>query len=248
MTEDEVFDGVLQLVAAGEYSDGRYIQIGPMPEPPRSLPDGTPDHASWRWYRKHQPVTEVVVRGSPEYESARDQGLLRPLPPLPVATAEAVDEAEEVIGFPLPRLLRRLYLEVANGGFGPRGGILGVRGGMPVDGVRDLVELHRSNRVSPDPLWPFWLIGICDWGCAIWSLVDCRDPAGPMWSWDGNTHTLRQHDQTICDWLALWLQCRLDMPEGTAPLSAERARRLREEWNAAHPDQPVRRAARKVSP
>ncbi|MGH4031337.1 hypothetical protein ACQB60_20655 [Actinomycetota bacterium Odt1-20B] len=45
------------------------------------------------------------------------------------ATEAAVTEAELVIGFPLPPLLRRLYLEVANGGFGPGEGIVGVRGG-----------------------------------------------------------------------------------------------------------------------
>lgn len=33
------------------------------------------------------------------------------------------------IGYPLPSLLRRLYTEVANGGFGPMSGIVGVRGG-----------------------------------------------------------------------------------------------------------------------
>ncbi|MGP3934211.1 SMI1/KNR4 family protein [Nonomuraea sp. KM88] len=47
---------------------------------------------------------------------------------LPVASSEAVAEAEAAIGYPLPSLLRRLYLEVGNGGFGPRGGIIGVRG------------------------------------------------------------------------------------------------------------------------
>jgi hypothetical protein len=76
--------------------------------PPCRLPDGSPDHASWRWYRNHRPVTERVERCSAEYPAARDQGLLRPLPPLPVASAEAVAEAEDVIGYPLPRLLRRL--------------------------------------------------------------------------------------------------------------------------------------------
>lgn len=41
-----------------------------------------------------------------------------------------VEEAERIIGFPVPPLLRRLYLEVANGGVGPGGGgILGLRGG-----------------------------------------------------------------------------------------------------------------------
>ncbi|MGP3921266.1 SMI1/KNR4 family protein [Nonomuraea sp. 10N515B] len=47
---------------------------------------------------------------------------------LPAASSEAVAETEEAIGYPLPPLLRRLYLEVGNGGFGPRGGIIGVRG------------------------------------------------------------------------------------------------------------------------
>jgi hypothetical protein len=119
---------------------------------------------------------------------------------------------------------------------GPRGGILGVQG------------LIRWERGHPDPLYPWWLVGISDWGCAIWSLIDLRDPAGPMWSWDGNTHTLRQHDQTISDWLALWLEFRLEMPEGTEPPSAEEVRRRRAEWQAAHPGErlPSYRASRNL--
>jgi hypothetical protein len=54
---------------------------------------------------------------------------------------------------------------------------------MPADGISDLVELHRSHLAS----WTDVVMG-------------------------GNTHALRQHDQTIGDWLALWLQCRLNMP------------------------------------
>jgi len=42
-------------------------------------------------------------------------GRIRPEP----ASLEQVEEAELKIGYPLPPLLRRLYLEVANGGFGP---------------------------------------------------------------------------------------------------------------------------------
>lgn len=241
MTEDEVLSRVQQLVKTGEYCDWRYIRIGPLPEPPRTLPDSSPDRASWHRYMRHMPVTKPVERCSHEYPAARDQGLLTPLPPLPVATVEAVTEAEAVIGYQLPRLLRRLYLEVANGGFGPRDGILGVRGGVSNGDVPDLVQAHLDLLAAPDPPWPRWLISIFDWGSAIWSLVDCRDPAGPMWSWDGNTHSLRQHDQSVCDWLGRWLECRLDMPEGTRPRGAAEARRLRAEWNAAHPDQPVGR-------
>jgi len=217
VTEDEVFDLVRQLISAGEYQDTRYIQIGPLPEPPRRRADGTPDRASARRYRAHRPPSWRVERGSADYAAACQGGLLVPLPPLPLATPEAVAEAENVIGYPLPRLLRKLYLEAGNGGFGPRDGILGVRGGIPNGGWNDLAELHQASQADPADPWSPWHVGIFNWGCAIWSLVDCRDPAGPMWSWDGNDHMLREYNQTICDWLALWLECRLDLPEGTGP-------------------------------
>lgn len=235
MTEDEVFEGVRQLIVAGEYRDTRYIQIGPLPEPPRKAGNPVADFAAFRRYQKHLPARTMVDRSSPEYAAARDGGLLVPLPRLEPASPEAVAEAEDVIGYPLPRLLRRLYLEAGNGGFGPRSGILGVRGGVAGNGYDDWVELARGHRADPNPLYPLWLTGIFDWGCAIWSLIDCRDPAGSMWSWDGNTHTLRQHDQTISDWLALWFECRLEMPEGTAPPTVGEVRQRRAGRQAARP-------------
>lgn len=215
MTEDEVFDGVRQLISAGEYRDTREIQIGPLPEPPRRLPDGTIDSASARRYLYHLPVSKQVWRGSAVYAAARDGGLLTPLPPLPTATPEAIIDAETVIGYPLPRLLRRLYLEAGNGGFGPGAGSWASAAGSPTATGTTWSSLHLATRADPDFLWPPWLIGIFDRGCAIWSLVDCRDPAGPMWSWIGDDQMLRQHDQALADWLALWLECRLHMPDYT---------------------------------
>lgn len=217
VTEDEVVDRIRQLISDGEYHDTRYIQIGPRLEPPRRRADGTVDRVSARRYLRHRPPSWWLERGSAEYTAARDGGLLVPLPPLLLATPKAVAQAERIIGYPLPRLLRRLYLEAGNGGFGPRSGILGVGGDVSHGDSEDLAQLHQESISDPGSPWPPWLIGIFDWGCAIWSLVDCRDPAGPMWSWDGNTHMLREYDQSICDWLALWLECRLDLPEGTGP-------------------------------
>lgn len=100
--------------------------------------------------------------------------------PLPIpASPDAVAEAEEAIGYRLPHLLRRLYLEVANGGFGPRGDVRGVPG-RPTSGEwADIVDVHRAFNSGPEPNAPAWLVRLLDWGCAIWSLVDCRDPAGP---------------------------------------------------------------------
>ena len=60
--------------------------------------------------------------------------------PLPAAADEAqLAEAERRLGFALPPLLRRLYAEVANGGFGPGTGILGIAGGWAT-GRRQTVE------------------------------------------------------------------------------------------------------------
>lgn len=220
VTEDKVFEGVRRLALAGEYRDYRYQQLGPTPKPPRRLPDGRIDPADLRRYRKERPKTRRFERGTPEYAAARDAGLLKPLPPLVPAPPAAVTEAEEVIGFPLPRLLRRLYLEVGNGGFGPRSGILGVRGGPFGDNLANIVEAHQVYSADPDHPTPPGLIWLFEWGCAIGSLVDCRDPSGRMWAWDpnkGRANVLGPLDQTLADWLGLWLECRLAMPEGTAP-------------------------------
>ncbi|MFG3011123.1 SMI1/KNR4 family protein [Streptomyces cinerochromogenes] len=111
-------------------------------------------------------------------ETLRAVGRGRALPP--PAGADAIDEAERVIGFRTPPLLRRLYGEVANGGFGPEDGVLGVSGGHAQGDFRDIAELYQDG---PDPSGrvPAGLVLLYDWGCTIWSLVDFRDPAGPMW-------------------------------------------------------------------
>jgi hypothetical protein len=106
--------------------------------------------------------------------------------PTPPATPEAVAEAERAIGYSLPPLLRRLYLEVANGGFGPRGGVLGVPGGKWRGDWADIVDAYQAFSAAPDNPVPGGLVWLFNWGDAIWSLVDCRDPAGPMWGWDPN--------------------------------------------------------------
>ncbi len=47
----------------------------------------------------------------------------------PPANEEQLQATEAALGFPLPPLLRLLYAEVANGGFGPGAGIQGALGG-----------------------------------------------------------------------------------------------------------------------
>ncbi len=129
----------------------------------------------------------------------------------PPASAAAVAKAEEAIGHPLPPLLRRLYLEAANGGFGPRGAVLGVPDAPGPRLGTDMVECHEVFTAELPRLVPAGLVWLCDWGSAIWSLTDCRDPAGPMWVWDPvapgavpGAPLLPQH-QTLAEWLTAWL-------------------------------------------
>ena len=51
----------------------------------------------------------------------------------PPATPEQLCSVEERLGFPVPSLLADLYRSVANGGFGPGYGLMGIAGGASND-------------------------------------------------------------------------------------------------------------------
>ncbi len=85
----------------------------------------------------------------------------------------------------LPPLLRRVYLEVANGGVGPFVGIEG----RPPDGYSsdggdsEFTHYHSSQQgewPADLPRIPPKVLLLCDYGCAMWALLDCRHPEGRM--------------------------------------------------------------------
>lgn len=79
------------------------------------------------WYVDERKSFLALKRGSERKEPA-----LAFLP----ATDQQIRETEQQLGFPLPLLLRLLYTEVGNGGFGPGYGIIGAIHGYP--GLEDL--------------------------------------------------------------------------------------------------------------
>src|SRR5688500_2589753 len=84
-------------------------------------------------------------------------------------SCDEVEAAEAVLGFKLPDLLRRIYTEVSNGGFGYAYGVLGLRGGPRNEDRQDSVGLYLSY-VEPDTddalwEWPRGLLPICHLGC-----------------------------------------------------------------------------------
>jgi len=116
-------------------------------------------------------------------------GHIHPRKSIAPATTEELQVAERAIGFKLPGLLSAIYLEVGNGGFGPEYGILGTNGGAELDGCTletcylNRVKLEKQNAVWR---WPKRLLPLANYGCGMWSCVDCEYRTLPMMLWDPN--------------------------------------------------------------
>jgi hypothetical protein len=135
----------------------------------------------------------------------------------PPALGTAVVSTERRLGFSVPKSLRKIYLNVANGGFGPGYGVMGVEGGFTDDMGHTVADLYASYRRS-DPedatwQWPEQFLPICHWGCVIYSVVDCgRDPS-PIYFADVSAKEpgepmetiLQLHKPSFEAWLGDWL-------------------------------------------
>lgn len=156
----------------------------------------------------------IYTRGTPEFAAALAGGQLEQLPRTPPATVPAVQRAEALLGAALPDLLKRLYLEVSNGGFGPAYGILGVDNGFRDDMKCTAVDI--LTRRDEWPGMPAGLLPVCHWGCAIYSFVHC--PSGRMFGWDPNPVSAGEdvpffeQEYTFTTWLGAWLDGSLMQP------------------------------------
>lgn len=100
--------------------------------------------------------------------------------PGPCAPADLA-EAEARLGFTLPPLLRRVLTEVADGGFGPGYGLVGVAGAA--DAGAHLVELYEGYRAGGDGAigtWPEGRLPVAHLGEGLFACVDALDPDAPV--------------------------------------------------------------------
>jgi hypothetical protein len=199
MTDDELIAALRARVEAGDYLDKL---------------EGTPgvDVQGGGAFRQHGDLlARLYCRGTPEYARAEAAGWLQRLPRLARANEAEVRRAERALDQSLPPLLRRSYLDVANGGFGPGYGLLGVRGGHRHERGAG-IERYESDKCAT-------LVSLLHWGCGIHSLVDCATPDARMWASDPNAPDDKDdpvfpQPYTLATWLARWLDGTLPQPFG----------------------------------
>jgi hypothetical protein len=98
--------------------------------------------------------------------------------PLARATAKNIADTEASFGFPLPELLKSIYLNIGDGGFGPDkfGEMISLC--HADDPQRTLLATYEGMKAGAEYFerkWPEGLLPFCFWGCTIYSCVDCRD-------------------------------------------------------------------------
>jgi hypothetical protein len=125
----------------------------------------------------------------------------------PPATSAVIEASERAIGCALHPLHRRLLQEVGNGGFGPGDGLIGLPGGTLDGNGRSIIELREVLWLDADTPLPLPVVPLCDWGCAIYSCIDCETGAILTISEDGLKDTGREFHAWLEDWVSgvdLW--------------------------------------------
>jgi len=136
-----------------------------------------------------------------------------PRPPLlPPCRPEDLERVERQLEVRLPPLLRRLYLEVGEGGYGPGDGILGLAG-LAREHESYAVELAVEQELGT---WPTALLPFCQLDQTLIACIDCADPAGPIIGFEvddidfdegeGFDEAFRPRSASLHEWLDTWLR------------------------------------------
>ncbi|MGR7002990.1 SMI1/KNR4 family protein [Yinghuangia aomiensis] len=160
--------------------------------------------------RRHGPGTPLPV--------ARSRRLLRRRPTQAVVRPGHrvdVEKAEHRLGRPLPELLRRVYTEVGDGGFGPDSGIASLRRNNRAPGhthdwpcaVRE--RTGRARDREPPPSWLF----LTDCGCTVETRLSLTAIDSPVLVYDADwwkpergqgPHDAVHYAMPPRRWLSIW--------------------------------------------
>jgi hypothetical protein len=156
-----------------------------------------------------QIVAKVVARVDDPRRRLDLEYNARPL--VPLADSAFLEQIESEVGFHLPSLLKRLYHEVGDGGFGHGYGLFGAKHGhWKSNEPFTLADLYHTNHKGT---WPDKLLPICDWGCGLCSCINCSREEFPMVMSDPNyvdekagmdRHAFIPEGVGFRDWIEAW--------------------------------------------
>lgn len=127
------------------------------------------------------------------------------------ATATDIAEVERALGLRLPAFYVRLLTEVANGGFGPGFGLIGIppHGFIDDDLGGNLVETYLQGRACEDLAWrtPRGLLHLCNWGCGTFSYVDTLSASAAVVTHDVLEDRVEYTETSVAlaEWLSDWV-------------------------------------------
>src|SRR5258706_2429905 len=98
----------------------------------RHAAGGAPEHGEPGMRSPDRDLIQRLRERNADRDCATD-GHIHPQKPISAVTTSDLRVAERTLGFKLHDLLRSIYTEVANGGFGPEYGIVGTEGGFKLD-------------------------------------------------------------------------------------------------------------------
>jgi len=109
---------------------------------------------------------------------------------------DVITAIENELELTMPSILTRIYTEVANGGFGPCYGMLGLKGGIRNEDGNDVIGQYKGYRMEdpedPHWKWPRTLLPVFSLGCAMYWCVDCRSQEGKLVWFEPNPHEFGQ--------------------------------------------------------
>jgi hypothetical protein len=140
----------------------------------------------------------------------------------PAVSLAQLEHAEARLGFQLPPLLRELYLQIGNGGFGPAGGLASLffderseYGGWGLSNEDNLVD-HYLDNLARQPsdsgyVWPREYIELSDAGGGDGYAVKWTEPDAPVYlrtAYDETSGAWELHPiaPSLLEWFAEWLE------------------------------------------
>ena len=157
---------------------------------------------------QHHPPPKLAADAMFSVEELRQFGYT-PRALFPPASKSDVAKAEVDLGFPLPQLLKRIYMEITNGIAGFPYDIFGLTGGCEshCGTLVDAYMIFKRSSESDNKEWKTGLLPYCHWGCNIFSCVDCTDSANPIFTKEDSGVWPERY--TLPKFFEMWLKGRV---------------------------------------